>query len=168
MPSSLAAGGLQRDLTDSTVMRNMGVPFGHSLLALKATQRGLGKMNVNEKTINADLDANWAVVAEATTRQRDATRQRDPDDAEKAESALGFRRVRIAHALSLALARSLAHSLLFIDAQSERRSPRALARTLFFVSRSSSLLCSSVTKDASASDAPFSPSCVSTTLVCVR
>mgnify|MGYP002048995261 CR=1 FL=1 len=56
---------LQRDLTDSTVTRNMGVPLGHSLLAIKSTQRGLGKMNVNVRALDADLDANWAVVAEA-------------------------------------------------------------------------------------------------------
>ncbi|MGB0166774.1 MAG: adenylosuccinate lyase, partial [Luteibaculum sp.] len=49
----------------STVLRNVGVPFGHSIVALKATTRGLGKLVVNEDKIRRDLEANWAVVAEA-------------------------------------------------------------------------------------------------------
>ena len=56
---------LQRDLTDSTVLRNVGVPVAHSLIALKSIQRGLGKLLLNETALRADLDANWAVVAEA-------------------------------------------------------------------------------------------------------
>ncbi|MDE6206366.1 MAG: adenylosuccinate lyase [Muribaculaceae bacterium] len=56
---------LQRDLTDSTVLRNLGVPMAHILIALDSTKKGLGKLIVDEKTISADLDANTAVVAEA-------------------------------------------------------------------------------------------------------
>ena len=56
---------LQRDLTDSTVLRNIGVPFGHSQIALLALQKGLGKLLVNTEKINHDLEQNWAVVAEA-------------------------------------------------------------------------------------------------------
>ena len=56
---------MQRDLTDSTVLRNIGVPFGHSQIALLALQKGLGKLLVNTEKINHDLEQNWAVVAEA-------------------------------------------------------------------------------------------------------
>ena len=56
---------LQRDLTDSTVLRNVGVPMGHILIALSSLNRGLGKLILNADKINADLDQNWAVVAEA-------------------------------------------------------------------------------------------------------
>lgn len=55
---------LQRDLTDSTVLRNMGVPFAHGLIALASLKKGLGKLILNEKAIAADLERNWAVVAE--------------------------------------------------------------------------------------------------------
>ena len=56
---------LQRDLTDSTVLRNIGVPIAHSLIAFKSINAGLKKIVVNAKAINADLEKNWAVVAEA-------------------------------------------------------------------------------------------------------
>ncbi|MGB0510920.1 MAG: lyase family protein, partial [Flavobacteriales bacterium] len=56
---------LQRDLTDSTVLRNVGVPVGHSLIALNALRKGLGKLVLNEARLHADLEAQWAVVAEA-------------------------------------------------------------------------------------------------------
>lgn len=56
---------LQRDLTDSTVSRNIGVPIGHSILAFNAIMKGLNKLIVNEDKIKSDLDNNWAVVAEA-------------------------------------------------------------------------------------------------------
>ncbi|MFC0878227.1 adenylosuccinate lyase [Saccharicrinis sp. FJH2] len=56
---------LQRDLTDSTVLRNIGVPFGHTLIAFKSLLKGLGKLLLNEEALKADLDKNWAVVAEA-------------------------------------------------------------------------------------------------------
>ncbi len=65
LSSKLPISRLQRDLTDSTVLRNLGVPFGHIMIALNSLERGLGKLILNEAAINADLDNNWAVVAEA-------------------------------------------------------------------------------------------------------
>ena len=56
---------LQRDLTDSTVLRNVGVPLGHIVIAIQSTLKGLGKLLLNEQAIEADLAQNWAVVAEA-------------------------------------------------------------------------------------------------------
>ena len=56
---------LQRDLTDSTVLRNVGVPLAHGMIALNSLKKGLGKLILNEAAISADLDRNWAVVAEA-------------------------------------------------------------------------------------------------------
>jgi adenylosuccinate lyase len=55
---------LQRDLTDSTVLRNIGVPVAHNLIALGSLQKGLGKLLLNEQKLKADLEANWAIVAE--------------------------------------------------------------------------------------------------------
>lgn len=63
--SKLPISRLQRDLTDSTVLRNIGVPFGHSLIGLKSTLKGLNKLLINEEKIENDLNKNWAVVAEA-------------------------------------------------------------------------------------------------------
>jgi len=63
--AKLPISRLQRDLTDSTVLRNIGVPFGHTLIAINATLRGLNKILLNEAALNADLEDNWAVVAEA-------------------------------------------------------------------------------------------------------
>jgi adenylosuccinate lyase len=63
--SKLPVSRLQRDLTDSTVLRNIGVPFAHIILALKSIEKGLSKLVLNEKKINEDLENNWAVVAEA-------------------------------------------------------------------------------------------------------
>lgn len=65
LSSKLPVSRLQRDLTDSTVLRNIGVPMAHSLIAIKSLQKGLGKLVLNEDRIKADLEANWAVVAEA-------------------------------------------------------------------------------------------------------
>ncbi|HEY0272093.1 MAG TPA: adenylosuccinate lyase [Chitinophaga sp.] len=65
LSAKLPISRLQRDLTDSTVLRNIGVPLGHSLLALKSIEKGLGKLILNETKIEADLENNWAVVAEA-------------------------------------------------------------------------------------------------------
>ena len=72
--AKLPISRLQRDLTDSTVLRNLGVPLGHGLVALGSLERGLGKLNVNVAAINADLDENWAVVSEAiqTVLRREA------------------------------------------------------------------------------------------------
>jgi len=61
----LPVSRLQRDLTDSTVLRNVGVPFGHIMIALASTLKGLNKLILNEDAINADLDNTWSVVAEA-------------------------------------------------------------------------------------------------------
>ena len=61
----LPVSRLQRDLTDSTVLRNVGVPLGHTLIALYSTLKGLNKLILNEEAINADLDSMWNVVAEA-------------------------------------------------------------------------------------------------------
>lgn len=56
---------LQRDLTDSTVLRNVGVPLGHSIIAIQSTLKGLRKLILNEEKLSEDLDNTWAVVAEA-------------------------------------------------------------------------------------------------------
>ena len=65
LSAKLPISRLQRDLTYSTVIRNLGVPFAHTLIAIESTLKGLGKLIVNEEAIRADLDDNWAVVAEA-------------------------------------------------------------------------------------------------------
>ncbi len=65
LSAKLPISRLQRDLTDSTVLRNIGVPVAHSYLALQSITKGLGKLQCNEAAIHADLDNNWAVVAEA-------------------------------------------------------------------------------------------------------
>ena len=65
LSAKLPISRLQRDLTDSTVLRNIGVPFAHTLIACKSLLKGLDKLTVNEKEVNADLDDNWAVIAEA-------------------------------------------------------------------------------------------------------
>lgn len=65
LASKLPISRLQRDLTDSTVLRNVGVPFGHMLIAFKSLEKGLNKVLLNEDKIKSDLEANWAVVAEA-------------------------------------------------------------------------------------------------------
>jgi adenylosuccinate lyase len=65
LAGKLPISRLQRDLTDSTVLRNIGVPVAHTLIAIKSTVKGLNKLLLNEPAINAHLEANWAVVAEA-------------------------------------------------------------------------------------------------------
>jgi adenylosuccinate lyase len=65
LAAKLPISRLQRDLTDSTVLRNIGVPFAHTLIAIKSTVKGLNKLLLNTDAINADLEANWPVVAEA-------------------------------------------------------------------------------------------------------
>lgn len=65
LSTKLPVSRLQRDLTDSTVLRNIGVPFGHTIIALHSTIKGLNKLILNEDAINADLDGMWNVVAEA-------------------------------------------------------------------------------------------------------
>lgn len=65
LSNKLPISRLQRDLTDSTVLRNIGVPFAHILIAFKSMVKGIGKLSINEQKINADLEDNWSVVAEA-------------------------------------------------------------------------------------------------------
>jgi len=65
LSAKLPVSRLQRDLTDSTVLRNVGVPFGHTLIAFKSTLKGLDKLLLNKVKIEQDLENNWAVVAEA-------------------------------------------------------------------------------------------------------
>lgn len=65
LAAKLPISRLQRDLTDSTVLRNVGVPYGHIMIAIASMNKGLGKLLVNQAKIAADLEANWAVVAEA-------------------------------------------------------------------------------------------------------
>jgi len=65
LSAKLPISRLQRDLTDSTVLRNVGVPFGHTLIAFKSTLKGLNKLLLNESKFAEDLENNWAVVAEA-------------------------------------------------------------------------------------------------------
>ncbi|RYC68635.1 MULTISPECIES: adenylosuccinate lyase [Spirosoma] len=64
LSAKLPISRLQRDLTDSTVLRSLGVPFAHSVIALKSLLKGLDKLELNEAALQADLDDNWAVVAE--------------------------------------------------------------------------------------------------------
>jgi len=65
LAGKLPVSRLQRDLTDSTVLRNIGVPMAHSLIAFASTMKGLGKLLLNRAAIDADLDNTWSVVAEA-------------------------------------------------------------------------------------------------------
>ncbi|MCD8410512.1 adenylosuccinate lyase [Tenacibaculum finnmarkense] len=65
LSAKLPVSRLQRDLTDSTVLRNVGVPFGHTLIAFSSTLKGLNKLLLNEEKFAEDLENNWAVVAEA-------------------------------------------------------------------------------------------------------
>ncbi|WP_448104527.1 adenylosuccinate lyase [Pedobacter panaciterrae] len=72
--AKLPISRLQRDLTDSTVLRNVGVPLAHTIIAIASTLKGLNKLLLNNEAINADLENNWAVVAEAiqTVLRREA------------------------------------------------------------------------------------------------
>src|SRR5690606_14370729 len=65
LSAKLPISRLQRDLTDSTVLRNVGVPFGHTIIAFEDTLKGLNKLLLNEDKFAEDLEKNWAVVAEA-------------------------------------------------------------------------------------------------------
>ena len=65
LSAKLPVSRLQRDLTDSTVLRNLGVPFGYTFVAFSSIERGIGKLLVNEEALKKDLADNWAVVAEA-------------------------------------------------------------------------------------------------------
>jgi adenylosuccinate lyase len=63
--AKLPISRLQRDLTDSTVLRNLGVPMAHTLISLRSIEKGLDKIVLNEAKLNEDLESNWSVVAEA-------------------------------------------------------------------------------------------------------
>ena len=65
LAAKLPVSRLQRDLTDSTVLRNVGVPLGHTLIAFQSTLKGLNKLLLNEAKLAQDLENNWAVAAEA-------------------------------------------------------------------------------------------------------
>lgn len=65
LSEKLPVSRLQRDLTDSTVLRNVGIPLAHGIIALKSLQKGLDKLIINEEAINRDLEDNWAVISEA-------------------------------------------------------------------------------------------------------
>ena len=65
LSAKLPISRMQRDLTDSTVLRNVGVPFGHTLIAFASTLKGLNKLLLNESKFQEELENNWAVVAEA-------------------------------------------------------------------------------------------------------
>jgi adenylosuccinate lyase len=65
LSAKLPVSRLQRDLTDSTVLRNIGVPFAHTIIAFRSIEKGLGKLVINNTKIHEDLENNWAVVAEA-------------------------------------------------------------------------------------------------------
>jgi len=65
LASKLPISRLQRDLSDSTVLRNIGVPIAHNIIAIRSLQKGIVKLELNEEAISADLESNWAVVAEA-------------------------------------------------------------------------------------------------------
>ena len=65
LSSKLPISRLQRDLTDSTVLRNIGLPFAHTIIALDSLNKGINKLLINKENISADLEKNWAVVAEA-------------------------------------------------------------------------------------------------------
>jgi adenylosuccinate lyase len=65
LAAKLPVSRLQRDLTDSTVLRNIGVPLAHTVIAMQATLKGLGKLLLNEEKLRRELEENWAVVAEA-------------------------------------------------------------------------------------------------------
>ncbi|PJJ61288.1 adenylosuccinate lyase [Hymenobacter chitinivorans] len=89
LAAKLPISRLQRDLTDSTVLRNLGVPLGHILIALTSLQRGLDKLALDEQALHRDLEANWAVVAEAIQTVLRRENYPDPYNALKALTRTG-------------------------------------------------------------------------------
>ncbi|UOG73681.1 adenylosuccinate lyase [Hymenobacter tibetensis] len=89
LASKLPISRLQRDLTDSTVLRNLGVPLGHTLIALTSLERGLNKLALDEEALRRDLDANWPVVAEAIQTILRRENYPDPYNALKALTRTG-------------------------------------------------------------------------------
>jgi adenylosuccinate lyase len=84
LSSKLPISRLQRDLTDSTTLRNIGVPFAHTLVAFKSIEKGLTSLVVNDSKIYADLENNWAVVSEAIQTILRRENYPDPYEALKA------------------------------------------------------------------------------------
>jgi adenylosuccinate lyase len=84
LSAKLPISRLQRDLTDSTVLRNIGVPYAHSVIAIRSILKGLGKLVLNETAIQQDLENNWAVVAEAIQTVLRRTGYPNPYEALKA------------------------------------------------------------------------------------
>ncbi|GGF25080.1 adenylosuccinate lyase [Hymenobacter cavernae] len=89
LAAKLPISRLQRDLTDSTVLRNLGVPLGHTLIALTSLQRGLNKLALDEEALRRDLEANWPVVAEAIQTILRRENYPDPYNALKALTRTG-------------------------------------------------------------------------------
>ena len=79
LASKLPISRLQRDLTDSTTLRNVGVPIAHTIIALKSLKKGLDKLILNRDALERDLNDNWEVVAEGIQRQLGGSRRRHPD-----------------------------------------------------------------------------------------
>jgi len=84
LASKLPISRLQRDLTDSTVLRNIGVPFGHMIIGLESLEKGFSKLEVRPDALQKDLDANWSVLAEAIQTVLRRERYPDPYNALKA------------------------------------------------------------------------------------
>jgi adenylosuccinate lyase len=84
LASKLPISRLQRDLTDSTVLRNIGVPFGHMIIALQSLEKGFSKLEVRPDALQKDLDSNWSVLAEAIQTVLRRERYPDPYNALKA------------------------------------------------------------------------------------
>jgi adenylosuccinate lyase len=84
LAAKLPVSRLQRDLTDSTVLRNIGVPFAHTIIAFNSIEKGLGKLMLNEARLRQDLEANWMVVAEAIQTVLRRERFPEPYEALKA------------------------------------------------------------------------------------
>jgi len=87
--TKLPISRLQRDLTDSTVLRNIGVPFGHILIAFKSMVKGVKKLNVNREKISSDLEDNWSIVAEAIQTILRREKYSNPYEALKALTRTG-------------------------------------------------------------------------------
>jgi adenylosuccinate lyase len=84
LSEKLPVSRLQRDLTDSTVIRNIGVPVAHMIIAIKSLSKGMDKVILNEEKIHADLQDNWAVIAEAIQTILRRENYPDPYEALKA------------------------------------------------------------------------------------
>ena len=75
LSAKLPISRLQRDLTDSTVLRNIGVPVAHTMISIASLEKGLSKLVLNEDALNADLEKNWAVVADLISNANSTTRR---------------------------------------------------------------------------------------------